>query len=36
MPPRSSGTMVSRLGFTFGSVSSIAADVLHTWLPAAT
>ncbi|GAB3141322.1 hypothetical protein GCM10027258_23740 [Amycolatopsis stemonae] len=31
---RAGGTAVSWLGFAFGSVTSIAANVLHTWLPA--
>ncbi|WP_051793365.1 hypothetical protein [Kibdelosporangium aridum] len=30
------GRLVAWLGFVFGSVMSIAANVLHTWLPAAT
>lgn len=29
------GRMVAWIGFVFGSVMSIAANVLHTWLPAA-
>jgi hypothetical protein len=33
---RAGGTAVSWLGFAFGSITSIAANVLHTWLPAAT
>ncbi len=31
---RAGGIFVSWLGFAFGSVTSIAANVLHTWLPA--
>ncbi|MFF1610399.1 hypothetical protein ACFVYA_21685 [Amycolatopsis sp. NPDC058278] len=34
--PSSGGTAVGWLGFAFGSVTSIAANVLHTWLPAST
>lgn len=33
---RAGGTAVSWLGFAFGSVTSIAGNVLHTWLPADT
>jgi hypothetical protein len=33
---RAGGIMVSWLGFAFGSVTSIAANVLHTWLPSGT
>ncbi|WP_084160855.1 DUF2637 domain-containing protein [Nocardia sp. BMG51109] len=34
-PDRSSrGRLVSWVGFVFGSLTSIAANVLHTWLPA--
>ena len=32
--PRAGGIFVSWLGFAFGSVTSVAANVLHTWLPA--
>jgi hypothetical protein len=30
------GRLVSWVGFVFGSIMSVAANVLHTWLPAAT
>lgn len=33
---RAGGRTVSWLGFAFGSATSIAANVLHTWLPAGT
>lgn len=32
----SGGRLVSWVGFVFGSIMSVAANVLHTWLPAAT
>ncbi|WP_330179637.1 helix-turn-helix domain-containing protein [Nocardia sp. NBC_01503] len=33
--PAARGRLVSWTGFVFGSLTSIAANVLHTWLPAA-
>lgn len=35
LEPPASGRVVAWSGFVFGSVMSIAANVLHTWLPAA-
>lgn len=32
--PAANGRLVAWIGFVFGSVASIAANVLHTWLPA--
>jgi hypothetical protein len=34
-PGPTGGRLVSWVGFVFGSVMSVAANVLHTWLPAA-
>jgi hypothetical protein len=34
-PPSAGGRLVAWAGFVFGSVMSVAANVLHTWLPAA-
>jgi Protein of unknown function (DUF2637) len=35
-PPVGEGRFVSWTGFAFGAVMSIAANIMHTWLPAAT